>query len=270
MVPTLPLQTGGPGPAVSVAFVLVGVGVLAVFARRSVGRLFTMLRTETRSVAGVEPGLVEVEGEVVPAGETVTGRTFETQTDEAVVTQYRRSGGPNDDGRDFTLPVPQQFAPELLNEETVVPFYVEDDTGRVLVDPAYADISLDSDHSRHDNLSDQTTVEAVLQPGEHVYVLGHAVPAGEYPQRATHRGGVVRSILRFFRGGAGRTTAEKALDGEDLVITRTSPAAEFFISDTSERRGMLRLGLMAAFWTLSGLVAVGAGVYLLVDGLVGL
>jgi hypothetical protein len=268
MVPTLPLQTG-PGLAVSVAFVLVGVGVLAVFARRSVGRLFTMLRTETRSVAGVEPGLVEVEGEVVPAGETVTGRTFGNNTDEAVVTQYRRSGGPNDDGRDFTLPVPQQFAPELLNEETAVPFYVEDDTGQVLVDPAYADVSLESDYSRSDELTDQTTVEAVLEPGEHVYVLGHAVPAEEYPQRATHRGGIVRSILRFLRGG-GQRTAEEALDGEDLLITRTSSAAEFFISDTSERRGMLRLGLMATFWTLSGLIAVGGGVYFLVDGLLGL
>ena len=163
----------------------------------------------------------------------------------------------------------QQFAPELLNEETAVPFYVEDDTGQVLVDPAYADVSLESDYSRSDELTDQTTVEAVLEPGEHVYVLGHAVPAEEYPQRATHRGGIVRSILRFLRGG-GQRTAEEALDGEDLLITRTSSAAEFFISDTSERRGMLRLGLMATFWTLSGLIAVGGGVYFLVDGLLGL
>jgi hypothetical protein len=260
------LQTTGPGPLVSVAFVAVGVVVLAVFARRSVGRLLTMVRTERTRIADVDPGRVEVQGEVVAAGETVESRSRETGYADAVVTQYRQSDG---EGRDFTLPVPQQFAPDVLNEESAVPFYVDDGTGTVLVDPAYADVSLDSDASRHDELSDFTRVEAVLEPGESVYVLGDAVPASSYEREATPRGGVVRSILRFFRGG-GRTTADEVIDGDDdLVITRTASSSEFLVSDTSERRGQLRQGLMAAFWTLSGLVAVGGGGYFLVTGLLG-
>jgi sulfur carrier protein ThiS len=270
MSPPVPLQSTGPGPLVSLAFVAVGIGVLVLFARGSVGRLLTMLRTEQRSVAAVKPGLVEIEGEVVPAEETVSSRTLETGYSDAVVTQYRQSGGNTGDGqeRNFTLPVPQQFAPEVLNEETAVPFYVEDETGKILVDPAYADISLKSDHSEHDNLSDRTEVEAILQPGETVYVLGQAVPASSYNQKATRRGGIVRSIVRFVRGSTDTTADEAIAKDDDLVITRTSPSSEFLISDTSERRGQLRMGLMAAFWTLSGLIATGGGVYFLVAGII--
>jgi hypothetical protein len=269
MIPPVPLQSTGPGPLVSLVFIAVGFGVLVLFARGSVGRLLTMLRTEQRSVAAVKPGLVEVEGRVVPADGTVSGRTFGTGFSEAVVTQYRQSGGNTGDGqqRDFTLPVPQQFAPEILNEETAVPFYVEDDTGKILVDPAYADISLDSDHSEHDSLTDHAEVEAILEPGDTVYVLGEAVPADSYSQAATPRGGIIRSVVRLVRGGLD-TTADEVMQDDELVITRTSSTAEFLISDTSERRGQLRQGLMAVFWTLSGLIAIGGGVYFLVVGLV--
>jgi hypothetical protein len=267
MNPLIPLQSGGPGPLVSLAFIAVGTGVLVLFARGSVDRLTTMLRTETRPIADVEPGLVEIEGQVVSAGESVDSRTYGTGDGDLVVTQYRRSGGQGDDERDFTLPVPQQFAPDVLNDESVVPFYVEDDTGRILIDPALAEISLDSDYSRSDSLSDRTEVEAVLEPGDTVYVLGEAVPASTYSERATPRGGIVRSVTRLF-GGAGKTTADEVIDDDDLVITRASSSSTFLVSDTSELRGQFRQGLMVAFWTLSGLVAIGGGIYYLAAGIV--
>jgi hypothetical protein len=260
----LPLQSSGPGPLVSLVFVAVGVGVLALFARRSVARLLTMLRTDRRAVGDVEPGLVEVEGTVASAGESAGTRTHGAADAEPVVTQYRQSDG---EGRDFTLPVPQQFAPEALNEETAVPFYVEDETGRVLVDPAYADVSLESDTHRSDQLTDHTELEAVLEAGDTVYVLGEAVPAGDYADRATPRDGVVASVVRVFEGG-GKTTADAVLDDDDLVVTRTASSPAFLVSDTTERRGLLRMGLMAAFWTLSGLFVVVGGLYFFVTGLV--
>jgi hypothetical protein len=278
MTALVPLQSGGPGLAVSVAFVVVGIAVLVLFARRGVGRVFTILRTEPRSIGGLQPGPVEFEGTVVPVSEvqddvpstaeTITADLRRTDADEAVVMQSRRND-PNSDGPNFSLPVPQQFAPDIMNQEGVVPFYVEDDTGRVLVDPAHADVSLKSDLSEHDQTTGYKRVTGVLAPGESVWVLGQAVPAEEYPARATHRGGLLRGLVRFLRGGGGNT-AEAVADGEDLVVTRSSGSAEFVISDVSGTRNLLRQGLMAAFWTLSGLVAVGAGVYLLVDGLVGL
>lgn len=260
------LQSSGPGLLTSLAFVAVGVAVLVLFARRGVARLLAMRRIERRPVGDVEPGPVEIEGRVRPADETVSGETFGTGYADGVVTQYRQSGGPGDEGPEFTLPIPQQFAPDVLTGETAVPFYVEDDTGTVLVDPAYADISLDSDYASHNDATGRSKVEAILEPGDTVYVLGEAVPAGSYGQAATPPGGVVRSLQRLLYGG--NTTADEVMDDDELVVTRTASSSEFLISDTSERRGQLRQVLMAAFWTLSGLVAIGGGLYFLVTGIV--
>jgi hypothetical protein len=270
MATTVPLQSTGAGPLVALALVAVGVAVVATFARASVRRLLAMARTDQRPVADVEPGRVEVQGEVLSAGESVEARTRGTGDGDSVVTQYRQrqgdSGDPNQ--TDFTLPVPQQFAPDVLNEEAVVPFYVADDTGRVLVDPAYADISLDADHSRHDAISDYAEVEAVLAPGDTVSVIGDAVQGASYDDAVAARGGLVHTVSRLL-DSVGRTTADEVLDDDELVITRTDGASTFLISDTGERRGQLRQGLMAAFWTLSGGIAIVGGSYVLVTSVLG-
>lgn len=202
-----------------------------------------------------------LEGTVVDAGETTSSRTV-SGSDEAVISQYRQSDG---EGRNFTLPVPQQFAPQVLNEHITLPFYVKDDTGRVLVDAARADVSLKSDVHRGDNSAQDTVVQAFLEPGDQVYVLGAAVPATDYPSAATDRGGL-RSIVRLVRGGDRVSADEVMADDDGLVLTRT-PDAEFIVSDAAERRGLLRQGLMAGFWTLSGLFVIVGGLYSLVGNL---
>jgi hypothetical protein len=135
----------------------------------------------------------------------------------------------------------------------------------VLVDPALADVSLDSDYSRNDTLTDHKQIEAALEPEETVTVLGQAIPAEEYDQRATRRSGLLRSIYRFVRPPL-NTTADEVNDDE-LVITRTSGSPLFFIADTSARWGALRQGLMVAFWLISGLLSIGIGLYVLTRGL---
>lgn len=253
------------GPAVGLAFVAVGVGVLAVFAQRSIARLLTMLRTETRPVAEVKPGQVEIQGKVVSAGEVAAdgGGNVHTGAESPVITESRRSDG---EGRNFIPPVPQRFVPDLLTEQNCVPFYVEDDTGRALVDPALADVSLDSDYSQSDTLSGHKHIEAALEPEETVTVLGQAIPAEEYDQRATRRSGFVRSVYRFIRPPL-NTTADEVIDDDEFVITRTSDSSPFFIADTSSRWGSLRQGLMVAFWAISGVCSLVFGLYVLVGGL---
>ena len=243
---------------------LVGVGILAVFARRSGKQLLTMLGAESAAAGRVSPGTVELEGAVAPADGTFDV-TAGAQSTEAVVTQSRQSGGQGDSAG-LPLPVPQQFAPNLLNDTSARPFYLEDDTGRVLVDAANADVSLDSDYSRSDTLSDHKRVEAWLEPGDEVYVIGEAVPAETYPERATPPGGLLRRLARFLKADI-RHTAEDVVDEGEVLVTRTPRTSEFVVSDTSGGRSLLRQGLMAAFWTAAGLLAVGAGVYFFVGAL---
>jgi len=263
-----PFQTGGPGLGAGVALVFVGVGLLAAFARRSGQRLLTMLGTESAAAGEVSPGMVELEGTVAPAGETFDASAGMKST-EAVVVQSRQSGGQSDrnDGvPGLGLPIPQQLAPDVLNDVSARPFYLEDDSGRVLVDAAKADVSLDADYSRSDDLTDHARVEAWLEPGDEVYVLGEAVPAGAYSERATSPGGLLRGLVGFLKADI-RRTAEDAIDDDEVVVTRTPGTAEFVVSDTSGGRSLLRQALMTAFWTGAGLLAIGIGLYVSVGAL---
>lgn len=260
---------------------LVVAGLLAVLAsawtlriaRRSLRRLAAMLRTETRAVGEIEPGPVEIEGEVVSAGETVEGRMT---GDEGVVTEYRQTrDDPGDAGGGGgpPLPLPQQLVPTAVNRGAV-PFYVDDGSGRVLVDAASADVSLSADAKQHSAVRETRTVEARLEPGDDVYVLGTAVPAEEYaPDDADDAdGGVLRLLFGFLTGEHRRLPASAVMDDdgtEELVVTRRDGSA-FLIADAAEWRGWIRQGLMAALWTTASVLLIAGGGYLVLGGIVGL
>jgi hypothetical protein len=261
------LQTSGPELGVSVALILVGVGVLAVFVRRSGQRLLTMLGTESNEASEVSPGMVELEGTVATAGDTFDANAGMKST-EAVVVQSRQSGGQHNQNEvpGLGLPIPQQLTPDVLNDISARPFYLEDDTGRILVDAANADVSLESDYSRHDELTEHAEVEAWLEPGDEVYVLGEAVPAEAYLERATPTGGPLRGVVQFLKADIRRTAEDEADEGE-LVVTNTPQTAEFVVSDTSSGRSLLRQGLMTAFWIGAGLLALVSGLNFIVGAL---
>jgi hypothetical protein len=259
-----------PGALVGgVLLVLAGlwVGRIAV---RSLGRLVTMVGTETRAVEAVEPGTVEVEGTVAPAGgEVESGLEDET----AVIVEHRtqteqRQQYANEQSNSLPrIPLPQQLTPNALNSVSAVPFYVEDDTGRVLVDGARADTSLDADAKDRERVGHQRreySVEGRLEPGDDVYVLGQAIPAEEYTP--PKRDGLLTKLLSLFGVSPTQVPASEAIDGEDLVITRDGENAEFLVSDTAEWRGWIRQVAMAVLWTVIALALVGGGVYFVLTG----
>ncbi|WP_323676180.1 hypothetical protein [Halorubellus sp. PRR65] len=271
-LPKQPLQSGGGGaasPLVGLALVGAGVAVLVLFAAPSARRLRAMFETETVPVAEATPGRVEVEGTVEPAAETLDVSAGAKKA-EAVVSQSRQHDGDhgNDDDGGFFVPLPQQLVPDVLSKTGSVPFYVADDTGRILVDPAYADVRLESDYARHDELSDSRRVEAWLEPGDGVYVLGEAVPASEYDERATAPSGPVRSVVEFLKGGVSQTADAVARD--ELVVTRTADTVDFVVSDATGTRSWLRQALGTVVWSLVGALAVVGGGYLVLGGLLGL
>ena len=247
-----------PGALVGgVLLVLAGlwVGRIAV---RSLGRLVTMVGTETRAVEAVEPGTVEVEGTVAPAGgEVESGLEDET----AVIVEHRtqteqRQQYANEQSNSLPrIPLPQQLTPNALNSVSAVPFYVEDDTGRVLVDGARADTSLDADAKDRERVGHQRREYSVE---------GQATPAEEYTP--PKRDGLLTKLLSLFGVSPTQVPASEAIDGEDLVITRDGENAEFLVSDTAEWRGWIRQVAMAVLWTVIALALVGAGGYFLLTG----
>jgi|GEM_PF-3439746 len=264
-------QTGALEPGALVGGVLLVIAGLWVgrFAVRSLGRLATMVGTETRAVEAVEPGTVEVEGTVASAGEAVTG---ELSDETAVIVEHRSQSeerdrhGHDDSGTLPRIPLPQQLTPNSLNRVSSVPFYVEDDTGRVLVDAARADTSLDADAKDRERTGHRReySVEGRLEPGDDVYVLGQAIPAEEYTP--PEPSGILHTLLSLFGLSPEKMPASTALDGEDVVITRDGENSEFVVSDTAEWRGWIRQTAMAILWAAITLALVAGGAYVLLTG----
>lgn len=258
----LVLQSSGvAGPVAGVGLAALGVVVLVVLARRSVGRLGRLLGTETTPPGEVTAGPVQVEGEVVAASERVGTRLNAGLDDEPVATQYRGSGA-GVVGERATLPIPQQFAPDVLNAVDAVPFYVAGDDGQVLVDGGRAELSLAADAHRQRGVDEDQTVEAALEPGDTVSVLGEAVPAESYGSTSTAPERLLGPLTALLNDGE-RVSAADSLDGEEFVITRTADR-DLVVSDAAGGRGLLRQGLAAAFWTLAGLGLLGGGIASLV------
>ena len=260
-----PAQTGAiePGALVGgVVGLIVGLWTLRI-AVRSVGRLFSMVGASTRPVEAVESGTVEIEGTVRSAGEAVAG---DVSGETAVVTEYRSQTRDRDKDSGVNLPpLPQSLTPAALNSTAAVPFYVEDDTDRVLVDPVKADVSLAADEKDRQRVGPdrrKSEVEARLEPGDTVYVLGQAVPSEEYSP--PERSGLLYRLVRLFGGEYEQVPASDVIEDEELVITRKRDGATFVVSDTPEWRGWIRQALMALLWTVvtAALVAIG-GYYLL-------
>lgn len=264
---TYPAQTGAIEPGTLVGGLLVAViGVWTLrIAVRSVGRLASMVGTSTRPVEAVEPGTVEVEGTVRSAGKTVSGEVTESK---AVVTEYRSQTYDRSDENNLgLLPIPQSLTPNALNKTAAVPFYVDDDTGRVLVDPVKADVSLSTETKERERLGADRRkheVEALLEPGDEVYVLGRAVPSERYSP--PERSGILYKLYRLLGGDYKQIPASDVIDDEDLVITRDGERTKFVISDTAEWRGWIRQVLMALLWTALAIALVVIGAYLALTG----
>jgi hypothetical protein len=266
-----PAQTGGIELGALIGGVLVALAGLWTLriAARSVGRLTSMVGVSTEPVESVEPGSVEVEGTVRPAGETVSGRMSDG---DAVVAEYRSKSWRRDrdgdgDGTGYIPPLPQSLTPNALNNTASVPFYVEDDTGEVLVDPVKADVSLSADETdsrRHGYERRQREVEALLEPGDEVYVLGHAVPTDEYSP--PERGGLLYRLFRLLGGDYKQIPASEVIEDEDLVITRKGEGTEFVVADTAEWRGWIRQVLMALLWSVISLALFAIGGYFALTG----
>lgn len=173
------------------------------------------------------PLLGKVSGKMCVAYSFTVNREYEepvTETDSQGRTQTRVQRG----------------SESLESGDVRAPFYVRDDTGRVLVDPAGAEIdwqpTADVFEQAHDpGLARRRTLgirrtEKALLVGERVYVLGHVVDRGGQPAIA--------------RGPA----------GDRMIISRKSERQLIIETERSARNLLIAasvcggLGLVALVW----------------------
>ncbi|MEM2878283.1 MAG: GIDE domain-containing protein [Candidatus Hadarchaeales archaeon] len=212
--------------------------------------------TPTSKARSVAMGLVEIYGEVVPWKETFTYPL----SDEKCVLYYfsvtRRLG------RGRTV--------DLCVEKKESPFFVKDETGMVLVDPAGAKFDLDATRSFYKRISklkdlpddikralelrgvDHGLTDSIfssypldiysvyLCPGDRVYVMGTAT---DNPFVAETR----------------------ALKGvEDVIIKKGEHDKNFFISQKSERELLAEHLSLATRYTFGGAILVAIGLLLII------
>lgn len=195
----------------------------------SLRRFYHISRTPTSDVASVDDGTVEVEGEIEPARETVTAPVSEEEcvAYEYEATQTRRFGS-------------RSYRSVVESERDSVPFYVDDGTGRVLVDPEGAEIDVEKRETEEVGAEypefdrDTTLREMRVPPEGRVYVHGTAEWSEE--------GGQV------------------AIQDSDMQLFGGAPF--FKISDSSESELIGRYKKLSLLSALTAVVGLPAGLWL--------
>ncbi|WP_195893023.1 GIDE domain-containing protein [Halopiger djelfimassiliensis] len=218
----------------------------------------TIVTADPRSIGEVSArsGPIEVEGTAVPADEhgTVTGPF--TETDCLAYTysaQGKRGSGPDD------APRSDDGTYDVLDEgKASTRFYVEDETGRVLVDPAGATFEFTPETHYNAPLSDTPEpVEEYMQRN----------PETRPPDTLLHP--VVSTILRnhnrfverrldigdtVYITGYKRPATEG--DSAEIVVGNGPNESEFVISDRSKRWTAGEYGIYGLGKAIAGVVLV--------------
>jgi hypothetical protein len=235
-----------------IVFVFAGAGSLlksfSEFKRRQL-----IQNTPTSTARSVAMGLVEVQGKIVPSLKKLRISPFtgkECVYFRYTIEEYRKSGK-------------SSKWVTIRKEEIGDPFFVEDKTGRVLVDPYKADVSVETEtefesglgkappqqvaeYCKASNVDIGGIVvipilgkqamykpmrfrEYILPPGEEVFVLGTAMDNPDVEEGTAVEG------------------------SQDVVIARGEGKLPFYISTRSEKEAMAHLSKGIIFLFLLGL-----------------
>lgn len=216
-------------------------------AYRQYGRVDMLVAASETAAGAVDSGVVKVSGTARPADpdDGVTPRVGEYDG-EYLAYRYKENvdRDPNDEE-------PLGGAAGT-DEAAAVPFYVEDDTGSVLVDANDADVMLDWDEK--DRGARRNTYWAALEAGDPIHVYGTAMAPGQWePQTAA---GAVSDLVDAGR----RADVETYAADEDVIVARSEENPYLVVSDRSGLelmgRQVLWLGVAAGATAVLVVVAV--------------
>jgi len=160
----------------------------------SLWRLYHVSTNSTSDVVSAEEGMIEVEGEIEPSGRTLTAPI---SGEECVAYEYQ--------GTQTQHMINSTYSSVVEFGREGIPFYVDDGTGRVLVDPEGAEIAVDEveaetvDAESSDYYRDTTFEERHVPAEGSVYVFGPVEWSKEHGELTIQDGGlpILGSALFF-------------------------------------------------------------------------
>ncbi|MEF8887481.1 MAG: hypothetical protein V5A30_06710 [Haloarculaceae archaeon] len=232
-----------------------GVAVLPAYAAwLQWGRLALLFRASEMPAGQVSSGVVEVSGTARPAEQGGLVSPDRVNREGEYLAYKRIERIDTDPGHDDEeLPFLDKEAGD--RDVAAAPLYVEDDTGRVLVDTNNADVRLDWDDTSRGGR--RTTKWAALEPGDPVTVYGTAMALDR-----RNPPGIADSLSDVSDSMRGWDFDELAA-GENVVISKSLDRPYLILSD---RSGLGLLGRQLAYFLVAGLLTVG----LLVVALLGI
>jgi len=180
----------------------------------------------TSKIRALAMGLVEIYGDVVSAGTLLTSPlTKKSCVYYHYMVQKYKKPTKKQSGRWVTV----------QTEIKSIQFYLQDDTGKVLVDPTKASIEISADNQKTDG--DTRYVECLIEPNNQLYIMG---TAGENP---------VKNIA-------------SADHMDNIMIQQGTNEKFYYISDKSEKQILKSLSLRPYGMWGFGIVLIVVGIIL--------
>ncbi len=226
--------------------------------------------TPTSKVRSAAVGLVELAGKAVPTEEMKSPVTKNASAYWHVLAQYYHQSSHR--GHDTSEWV------TFYSKSSAARFYVEDDTGRMLIDPAGGEIRIKPDFSFEGHLSDKTFFGLIPQRQLDAQVLGYLKENPDAEQAFKAHGGQNIRLYEYFlapKDDIYVLGSAKPLEGassevahENLMVVRDKSEKILLVSDSSEKALTGSIGITSWVVLLFGLLLTAAAFIALLFGIV--
>jgi len=249
----LVIQKAGSGDGIGFALILIFGGLLLFYSGlKKMQRDRLIANIPTSKIRSMAMGIVELYGKIRTYEETLTAPLSgkECVYCRVSVSEWRRRGK-------------RTHLVEHRAREKGVLFYVEDETGKVLVDARGADltnltrdvsIKLDEGHEMTDRIKhycDKHNInwqnrrmefeETFVEPGEELYIMGTA-------QLSPHQ-----------------DSNEQPEGHKNIMVGYSQGQRMYYISDKSEKELLHNSGSRTRFMILSGIFLAGLGLFMIIS-----
>ncbi|MDD5172412.1 MAG: hypothetical protein PHF60_05245 [Candidatus ainarchaeum sp.] len=245
-----------PCCCISSFFLLMGLAMAGEGARQYF-MVQKIRNTPTSKVRSAAAGLVELAGKAMPTAQGASPVTKTPAVYWKVLAQYYYQSRKHSGWRTF------------YSKSSKSRFYLEDDTGKVLIEPVDAEISVKPDFYFNGHLSDKTFFGLIPQKQLDAQVLRYLKENPDAEQAFKGQGGKLIRMYEYFVGpkddiyvlGSAQPLegAKSEVAHENLIIRKDKADKIMYISDSSEKAIVGGMSVMSwVYLILGGFMTAGA------------